>query len=72
MNKPEAIKKIFPNKNIKELSEIWSKVFVPELEMIHPVKLDEEITKEYGEYETSLQDFILENFGEDVLNAVKN
>jgi len=76
MTKPEAIKKIFPNKSIKELSEIWNKVFLPEVSAltgkmeIHPVILDDLYVEEYGNYEGAFGEDIKNRFGEEVLKAL--
>lgn len=72
MTKPEAIKKMFPNKSKDELSELWEEIFIPEAKMINPVKLDNYLIEEYGEYSGSLADFIFDNFGDDVLKAVRD
>lgn len=77
MIKAEAIKRMFPNKNMRELSEIWEKVYLPQVSAltgkieIHPIILDDLLVAEYGNYETSLDVFIREKFGEEVLEAIK-
>ena len=78
MTKPEAIKKLFPNKSNPELSEIWKKVFQPEVSayigkpFINPGILDELLIEEYGDYNGTLGEFISGKFGQDVLEVVKN
>lgn len=70
-----AIKKMFPESD--DLSSIWKEVFDPVLSAItgkpqlNVVKLDELLIAEYGEYKGSLEDFIVSEFGEDVMNTIK-
>jgi len=77
MTTPEAIKKMFPKVSQQRLSEIWEKVYLPGISaiigkiQIHPGILDDLLVEEYGQYEGSLEDFIRNKFGEDVLKAVK-
>lgn len=77
MTTQEAIKKMFPTQGSKELSSIWNLIFSSEMSMIFgkptldPCKLDECLINQYGEYEGSLKDFIINKFGEKVYNAIK-
>lgn len=77
MTTAEAIKKMFnPKVSQNRLSEIWEKVYLPEISaivgkiQIHPVILDDLLVEVYGQYEGSLEDFIRNKFGEDVLEAI--
>jgi len=77
MTTAEAIKKMFyPKVSQQRLNEIWEKVYLPQISaivgkiQIHPVILDDLLVEEYGKYEGSLEDFIKNKFGEDVLKAV--
>jgi len=69
---------MFPEQEQKELSSIWGLVFSSELSSIFgkptldPIKLDECLISQYGEYEGSLKDFIEGKFGKDVFNAIIN
>jgi hypothetical protein len=73
MKEAQIIKKLFPNKNQLQLSSIWFEVFETEITamtgkpFINPIRLDEIYQKEYGEYEGSFRDAVLERFGEDIL-----
>ena len=74
MTLPQAIKIMFPKKSQAELSIIWFNVFSPQFSallgkpQVNPVILDAELIKEYGEYTTTLSEFITEKFGKEVLN----
>jgi hypothetical protein len=78
MTAAQAITKIFEGKANSDYSKIWKKVYDPYLSAItgkvfvDPTVLDEEIKKEYGEYEGSLGDYIISRWGEEVLEAIKN
>lgn len=69
---------MFAHKTRSELSDIWQKLFLPGLSastgrpQLNPIELDEMLIKEYGQYETSLADFITNKFGKEVLKALLN
>ena len=68
MTKQEAIKKIFGNN--KELSSIWEVVFDPRLNCIDPFSLTLMIEKYNSKYKGSLKNYIINNFGKDVFEAL--
>ena len=73
MKEAQIIKQLFPDKSQIELSKIWFEVFETEITsilgrpFINPIRLDEIYQKEYGEYEGSFRDAVIERFGEDLL-----
>ena len=77
MTTQEAIGKMFPQQKQTELSSIWNLVFSSEMSAIlgkptlDPTKLDDCLISQYGEYEGSLKDFIINKFGEETFKAIK-
>ena len=70
MTLPEALQKMFPKKGRNEMSEIWTRVFSPNLSAImhRPtfdiMALDDCLVEYYGAYEGSMKQFIKDKFGE--------
>ena len=66
MTKQEAIKRMFD----KDLAFIWTEVFDTKLNCIDPFALDAIIEKYHGKHEGSLKNYIINNFGKDVFEAL--
>ncbi len=72
----QIIKKLFPNKSQIELSKIWFEVFETDITamfgkpFINPIRLDEIYQKEYGQYDGSFRDAVINRFEEDLLSKL--